>query len=230
MIGISIRILIVDDEPPIRRFLRTSLTAHGYDVIEAVNGADAVRKTAEDRPDLLILDLGLPDMDGADVIRKIREWAETPIIVLSVRDRETDKITALDRGADDYVVKPFGMGELLARIRAVLRHRLRAETDDPIFRTGRLTVDLGKRLVWLDNEEVKLTPTEYDLLRLFVAHAGKVLTHHQILKEVWGPAGTRQTHYLRVYVGQLRKKLEENPARPLYLVTEPGVGYRLQEV
>jgi two-component system KDP operon response regulator KdpE len=222
-----LRLLVVDDEPQIRRFLRTSLGAHGYQVIEAGCGKDAVVLTATEHPDLLMLDLGLPDMDGLEVIGHIREWSNVPIIVLSVRGQERDKIAALDGGADDYVTKPFGMGELLARMRAALRHRLQAEAEEPVFRSGDLTVDLARRLVTVQGREVKLTPREYDLLRTLVVHAGKVVTHQHLLRQVWGPAAVHETHYLRVYVGQLRQKIEPDPARPRYLLTEPGVGYRL---
>jgi two-component system KDP operon response regulator KdpE len=224
----SIRVLIVDDEPQIRRFLRTSLGAHGYRVIEASCGQEAMTLIATERPELVLLDLGLPDMDGQEVIHRLREWSTVPIIVVSVRGREAEKIDALDGGADDYVTKPFGMGELLARIRAALRHRLQAEVDEPVFRSAGLSVDLVRRLVVVDGREVKLTPKEYDLLRVLVSHAGKVITHQQLLREVWGPASLYETHYLRVYIGQLRQKLEPDPAQPRYILTEPGVGYRLR--
>jgi two-component system KDP operon response regulator KdpE len=224
----SIRVLIVDDEPQIRRFLRTSLGAHGYRVIEASCGQEAMTLIATERPELVLLDLGLPDMDGQEVIHRLREWSTVPIIVVSVRGREAEKIDALDGGADDYVTKPFGMGELLARIRAALRHRLQAEVDEPVFRSAGLSVDLVRRLVVVDGREVKLTPKEYDLLRVLVSHAGKVITHQQLLREVWWPASLYETHYLRVYIGQLRQKLEPDPAQPRYILTEPGVGYRLR--
>jgi two-component system, OmpR family, KDP operon response regulator KdpE len=222
-----IRVLVIDDEPQIRRFLRTSLGAHGYDVIEAASGAEGILRATDSRPALLVLDLGLPDTDGMEVIRRVREWSKVPIIVLSVRGRETDKIAALDAGADDFVTKPFGMGELMARMRAALRDRLRDEKDEPVFRSGELTVDLARRQVLVGDREVRLTPTEYELLRALVVHAGKVVTHKHLLREVWGPADVDQTHYLRVYVGQLRQKLEADPAQPRYILTEPGVGYRL---
>jgi two-component system KDP operon response regulator KdpE len=224
----SVRVLIVDDEPQIRRFLRTSLSAHGYQVLEASCGQEALVRITTERPGVVLLDMGLPDLDGLDVIHRIREWSQVPIIVLSVRGQEGDKIAALDRGADDYVTKPFGMGELLARIRAALRHRLRSEVDAPVFRSGGLTVDLARRVVTVDGGEVKLTRKEYELLRVLVIHAGKVLTHQQLLREVWGPAAAEETQYLRVYMGQLRQKLEVDPAQPRYLLTEPGVGYRLR--
>jgi len=228
MTELSIRVLIVDDEPQIRRFLRTSLSAHGYRIIEASGGQEAMTLLATERPELVLLDLGLPDMDGLEVIRRLREWSTVPIIVVSVRGREAEKIAALDGGADDYVTKPFGIGELLARMRTALRHRLQAEVDAPVFRSAGLSVDLGRRLVSIDGQEVKLTPKEYDLLRILVTHAGKVITHRQLLREVWGPAAVHETHYLRVYIGQLRQKIEPDPAQPRYLLTEPGVGYRLR--
>jgi two-component system, OmpR family, KDP operon response regulator KdpE len=224
----SIRVLVVDDEPQIRRFLRTSLSAHGYRVNEASCGREALTLTATEQPELVLLDLGLPDIDGLEVIHRLREWSTVPIIVVSVRGQEAEKVAALDHGADDYVTKPFGMGELLARMRAGLRHRLQAELDEPVFQAAGLTVDLGKRLVTIDSHEVKLTPKEYDLLRVLVTHAGKVITHQHLLREVWGPGAVHETHYLRVYIGQLRQKLEADPAQPRYILTEPGVGYRLR--
>ena len=224
------RVLVVDDEPQIRRFLRTSLGAHHYGVIEASAGEEAILKTANERPDVVILDLGLPDLDGLAVITRLREWSDVPIIVLSVRDREADKIQALDRGADDYVTKPFGMGELLARLRAVLRHRLREVAEEPVFRSGDLGVDLARRQVTVAGREVKLAPKEYEILRVLVTHAGKVLTHQQLLREVWGRGYEQETHYLRVHIGQLRQKLERDPAQPQHILTEPGVGYRLRDV
>jgi len=222
-----VRVLIVDDEPQIRRFLRTSLSAHGYRVIEASCGREAITLTTTERPELVLLDLGLPDMDGREVIHRLREWSTVPIIVVSVRGQETDKIEALDGGADDYVTKPFGMGELLARLRAVLRHRLHATVEEPVFSSAGLAVDLARRVVTVNGHEMKLTPKEYDLLRLLVIHAGKVMTHRHLLREVWGPASVYETHYLRVYIGQLRQKLEPDPDQPRYILTEPGVGYRL---
>ncbi len=227
MTELPIRVLIVDDEPQIRRFLRTSLSAHGYRVIEASCGREAITLTTTERPELVLLDLGLPDLDGREVIHRLREWSAVPIIVVSVRGQEGDKIAALDGGADDYVTKPFGMGELLARIRAALRHRLQAEVEEPVFHSGGLSVDLVRRVVTVDGREVKLTPKEYELLRILVTHAGKVVTHRHLLREVWGPTSVHETHYLRVYIGQLRQKLEPDPAQPRYLLTEPGVGYRL---
>jgi two-component system KDP operon response regulator KdpE len=224
-----VRILVVDDEPQIRRLLRVSLGAQGYQVHEAARGEEAVSRTATDRPDLLILDLGLPDIDGLQVIRRVREWTDTPIIVLSVREQEAQKVEAFTLGADDYVTKPFGMAELLARIAVALRHRTQAATDEPVFRTGDLVVDLARRTVAVGGREVKLTPTEYDVLRVLVTHAGKVLTHQVLLRLVWGPGSVNDTHYLRVYIGQLRQKIEADPTQPRYIITEPGVGYRLKE-
>jgi two-component system KDP operon response regulator KdpE len=225
-----VRVLIVDDEPQIRRFLRTSLSAHGYQVLEASGGQEALVRLATEPPDVVLLDLGLPDLDGLDVTHRIREWSQVPIIVLSVRGQEGDKIAALDGGADDYVTKPFGLGELLARLRAALRHRLQSQVDAPVFQSGGLRVDLARRVVTVDGGEVKLTPKEYELLRVLVIHAGKVLTHQHLLREVWGPVAVEATQYLRVYIGQLRQKLEADPAQPRYLLTEPGVGYRLRLV
>jgi two-component system KDP operon response regulator KdpE len=222
-------ILVVDDEPQIRRFLKPSLAAQGYEMLEAENGETALRLAAERRPDAIILDLGLPDRDGVDVVRALREWSEIPVLVLSVRNGEADKIAALDAGADDYVEKPFAMGELLARLRAALRHRLRREGEQPMFRAGALAVDLVRREVSLDGAPVKLSPREYDLLRFLVKHAGRVVTHRQLLEAVWGKAHVDDTQYLRVYVGQLRQKLEADPAEPHLLITEPGVGYRLRD-
>ena len=221
-------ILVVDDEPQIRRFLRTSLGGQGYRVLEAGSGAEALDASRRETPDLVVLDLGLPDMDGLEVIRRLRAASPVPIVVLSVRDDERGKVAALDLGADDYVTKPFGMDELLARVRAALRHRLQVQGEAPLFQTGELKVDLVRRIVTLRGAEVKFSAREYDLLRLLVAHAGKVLTHGFILREVWGPAHTEDVQYLRVYVRHLREKLEADPTRPRYILTETGVGYRLQ--
>ena len=220
-------ILIVDDEIQIRRFLRISLEANGYTVDEAERGQDAILKAARSRPDLIILDLGLPDMDGLDVIRRLREWSQVPVIVLSVRDADRDKVALLDAGADDYLTKPFSVDELLARLRTAMRHA-HQEAEPSVFRCGAVEVDLARRIVTRHGEVVKLTPTEYALLRLLVQHAGKVLTHRQILQEVWGKEYVDETHYLRVYFAQLRQKLEDDPTRPKIIQTEPGVGYRLQ--
>jgi two-component system KDP operon response regulator KdpE len=221
------RVLIVDDEPQIRRFLRASLQAHDYTVLEAENGKDAVRACTVQKPELMILDLGLPDMDGLDVLKTVREWSTVPVIVLSIRSDDQDKIEALDRGANDYVTKPFSMGELLARMRVALRQG-RGEADaGPVVVAGDIAIDLAKRLVTVAGQPIKLSRKEYDLLRILASHPGKVITHQQLLQEVWGPAYVEETQYLRVYIGQLRQKLERNPAAPKQLITEPGVGYRL---
>ena len=219
-------ILVVDDEPPIRRLLRSSLTAQRYRVTEAETGNQAIQLLGHEKPDVVILDLGLPDLDGIEVIRRMRTLSKVPIVVLSSRGDEKGKIEALDLGADDYVTKPFGMGELVARIRAALRHRVQEEGGEPVFRAGDLVVDLVHRVVTVLDREVKLSPKEYDILRLLVLHAGKVLTHGMIIGEVWGTAGDVQ--YLRVYVRQLRQKLESDPERPRLILTETGVGYRLR--
>jgi len=220
------RILVIDDETQIRRLLKVALSGHGYEVEEAATGGEGLNKAAMSRPDLIVLDLGLPDMDGLEVVKRFREWSRTPIVILSVREQENDKIVALDSGADDYVTKPFGMGELLARIRTAIRHAS-GEENEPVLDFGRLTVDLGRRQVTVDGKEAKLTPTEYDILKHLAANAGKVLTHRQMLRAVWGPAYEYDTHYLRVYIGQLRRKIEADPSRPAHIITEPGVGYRL---
>jgi two-component system, OmpR family, KDP operon response regulator KdpE len=222
----SARILVVDDEPAIRRFLRTSLVARGYTIFEAANGEEALQAVLAHRPDLLVLDLGLPDLDGVQVTRALREWTQIPIIILSVREQETDKIAALDAGADDYLTKPFGLGELLARMRVALR-RQATKSSEPIFREGGLCIDLSRRLVTVDDREVQLTPTEYDLLRVLVTYAGKVITHSQLLRKVWGE-GYEDMHLLRVNISNLRHKVEPDPTRPTYIHTEPGVGYRLR--
>ncbi len=224
------RILVVDDEPQIRRFLRISLEAEDYSVVEAQSGKEAVIKAATEKPELVVLDLGLPDLDGLEVLKQIREWSEVPVLVLSVRGRESDKISALDNGADDYVTKPFGVGELVARIKAVLRGRARRQTEEATFVSGALTVDLLRRAVLLDGQELKFTRTEYNLLKVLVENAGKVVTHKQLLKEVWGLQTETHAHYVRVYIGQLRQKLESEPCKPRLIVTEPGVGYRLREM
>ena len=225
--SMPLRVLVVDDEPPIRRFLRASLLAQGYDVMEAEDGAKALEEIRRRPPDLLVLDLGLPGIDGLEVIRRLRgNGAAMPIIVLSSRVDEAGKVEALDLGADDYVTKPFGMDELLARIRTAMRHRLQQQGERPIFRSGDLTVDLVRRVVTARGNEVKLSPREYDLLRLLIAHAGKVLTHRFILKEVWG--GETDVQYLRIYIRQLRQKIEPDPERPRHITTETGVGYRLR--
>ncbi len=220
------RVLVVDDETSIRRYLRAALTAQGLTVYEAADGQEALKAVLAHRPELIILDLGLPDIDGIEVTRRLREWSQTPIIILSVREAEQDKIAALDAGADDYLTKPFGTGELLARMRVVMR-RQTTNASEPIFTTNGLTLDFSHRLVTVNEKEIQLTPTEYDILRLLVTHAGKVLTHRQLLRQVWGE-GYDDMHILRVNISNLRAKLEPDPARPTYIHTEPGVGYRLK--
>jgi two-component system KDP operon response regulator KdpE len=223
----SVLALIIEDEPPIRHFLRASLTGENYRVAEASTGEEGLRLAIQQPPDLVILDLGLPDLDGQEVLRYLREWFTGPIIVLTARDQEQQKVAALDAGADDYVTKPFGMGELLARIRTALRHADRTSTDSSSVSLGELRVDLAARLVYRANQQVHLTPLEYKLLVTLVKHSGKVLTHRFLLREVWGPQDSQETHYVRVFVASLRRKLETDPARPRYILTEPGVGYRL---
>jgi two-component system KDP operon response regulator KdpE len=223
------RILVVDDEPQIQRFLRPSLTAAGYEIIEAGTGAEALKAVATHAPDLIILDLGLPDMDGKEVIASLRGWSDVPIVILSARDRESEKIAALDLGADDYVEKPFGIGELTARIRSALRHRGRRDAIPTVMDVDGLTIDPIKRLVSRDGETVHLTPKEYDLLLLLSRHAGRVVTHRTLLTSVWGPAHGDDLHYLRVFIGQLRQKIERDPTQPRIVRTEPGVGYRMAE-
>ena len=223
----DLNILVVDDEPAIRRFLRASLGAHGYTITEAVSGEDALRVIATSHQDILILDLGLPDIDGVEVTRRLREWTNIPIIILSVREHENDKIAALDAGADDYLTKPFGIGELLARMRVVLR-RTAQDTSEPVFESGGLIMDFARREVKIKDQLVTLTPTEYDLLRTLVKNAGKVLTHRQLLRTVWGNVYEGETHILQVNISNLRHKIEPDPFRPVYIVTEPGVGYRFK--
>jgi two-component system KDP operon response regulator KdpE len=221
-------IVAVEDDPQIRRFLRTGLESHGFQVHEAETGGEGVAEAANRKPDIVILDLGLPDMDGVEVVKKIREWSALPVIVLSARATETDKVAALDAGADDYLTKPFGLGELLARIRVALRHAEgRAQDQGGVFAVAGLKVDLAHRRIHVDGKEVHLTPIEYRLLAALVKHAGKVLTHRQLLRDVWGPAYVERSHYLRVHMAALRHKLESDPARPRFLLTEAGVGYRL---
>src|SRR5262245_35374363 len=224
------RVLVIEDEPQIRRFLRATLMANGYQLLEAATAQEGLTQAATGQPELVILDLGLPDLDGLEVMRQLREWTAMPIIVLSARGQEAAKVAALDAGADDYLTKPFGVSELLARMRVALRHAARTAqgSGDPVFTVGGLRVDLARRQVYIAEQLVHLTPIEYRLLSTLVRYAGKVITHRQLLQEVWGPGYAHETHYLRVYMGQLRHKLEVDPARPRYLVTEPGVGYRLQ--
>ena len=221
------RILVVDDEPQIQRFLKHALTAAGYDIVAAEDGAGALKALATAAPDCVVLDLGLPDMDGKEVIREARAWSAVPIIVLSARDREAEKIAALDLGADDYVEKPFGIGELLARLRTALRHKAREAGEDTVFASDGLVVDTLRRLVTKDGAAVRLTPREYDLLAVLVRHAGRVVTHRQLLTSVWGPAHVEDMQYLRVFIGQLRAKIERDAEDPQLIRTEPGVGYRL---
>jgi two-component system KDP operon response regulator KdpE len=228
MTGEGSRILVVDDEPQIRRFLDHSLSAHGYQVLAVETGQAALRELPVYHPDVVLLDLSLPDLDGVEVLRRLREWTPTPVIVLSVREREEDKIAALDAGADDYLTKPFSMGELFARIRVALRHSAPGEAE-PVITSGELRVDLARRLVTVAGREISLTPTEYEILKILATHAGRVVTHRQLLRQVWGPQFEEETHYLRVFMSQLRRKVEVNPSRPRYLVTEAGVGYRLVE-
>ncbi len=221
-----IKILVIDDEDQIRRFLKITLEAQGFSLFEAATARDGLVQAAMHRPDLVILDLGLPDAEGIDTLRQLREWADMPVIVLSVRDAEEDKIGLLDAGADDYLTKPFSSGELIARIRVALRHSVPLAKEG-LFRDGPLEVDLTTRSVRVSGRPVKLTATEYDLLRMLVRHAGKVLTHHQILKEIWGSTSAEEMQYLRVYISQLRRKVETDPANPRLILTETGVGYRL---
>ena len=221
------KVLIVDDEKAIQRFLRNALSGGEYSIYEAGTGQEALAAAAQIRPDIIILDLGLPDMDGLEVLSRLREWAKIPVIVLTVRERENDKISALDAGADDYVTKPFGIGELLARMRVALRRSIQ-EAPEPIYKTDELEVDLQRRRVLVKGTEIQLTPTEYDVLKLLVAHAGKVITHRHILSQIWGDTYLEQPHILRVTISNLRHKLEPEPERPRYIITEPGVGYRLK--
>jgi two-component system KDP operon response regulator KdpE len=221
-------VLVVDDVPPVRKFLRAALAGHGYRVVEAGTVAEAEQLAPGHNPDVYLLDLGLPDGDGIDLTRRLREWSRAPIIVLSARGREEDKVNALDAGADDYLTKPFGVNELLARLRVALRHAQASPEQRAVLEAGPLRIDLARREVTVDGAEVHLTPTEYRVLALLAQHAGKVLTHRQILREVWGPNAT-EAHYVRVQMAELRKKLEADPARPRLLVTEPGVGYRLRD-
>jgi len=223
-------VLVIEDEAPMRRFLRAALTGHDYRFVEAATAKEGLAQAASRNPDVILLDLGLPDTDGLEVVRQLREWTATPIIVLSARGREQDKVRALDVGADDYLTKPFGVEELLARIRVALRHSSLppGAVPDPVFEMGELKVDLALRQVFRAGQQVHLTPTEYKLLVALVRHAGKLLTHRQLLQEVWGSNFITQTHYLRIYVMQLRQKIEPDPTRPHLLLTEPGVGYRFK--
>ncbi len=224
------RVLVVDDEPAILRFLKPALTAGGYEIYSAKTAGEAVKRIAGEAPDIVVLDLGLPDGDGKDVIRTVRQWSKVPIIVLSARDREAEKIDSLDLGADDFVNKPFGVGELMARMRAALRHRMQSEAETPVLSVGELEIDSVRHRVLRAGEEVKLTPKEFELLSFLARHSGKVVTHKQILAAVWGPAHSEDTQYLRVYVAQLRQKVEERPDDPRIILTEPGIGYRIADV
>jgi two-component system KDP operon response regulator KdpE len=225
----KIRVLVVDDEPAILRFLRPALVASNYEVEAAGTAAEATKRIATDVPDIVVLDLGLPDGDGREVIRQVRAWSDVPIVVLSARDRETDKIEALDLGADDFVNKPFGVGELMARMRTALRHRIQRHAETPVLKVGDIEIDSIRHRVMRGGVEVKLSPKEFDLLSFLARHAGMVVTHKQILAAVWGPAHTEDTQYLRVYIGHLRQKIESNPDDPQIVVTEPGIGYRIAE-
>jgi len=228
--GAGTRILLVDDEQAIRKFLRIALEAQGFETVEAARGVEAVGKAALEQPALVVLDLGLPDLDGKEVVGRIREWSDVPILVLSVRESEKEKVAALDAGANDYVVKPFGVAELLARIRALLRPRRGAADPQPaVVSVGALSVDLARHEVRVDGGPVKLTPKEFELLRTLAANAGRLMTHQQLLKQVWGPAHEHDRQYLRVFIGQLRNKLGDDPAQPRFIVNEPGVGYRMIE-
>jgi two-component system, OmpR family, KDP operon response regulator KdpE len=227
MIEIQPTVLIIEDEEAIRKFLRVSLAGEGYRLVESATAQDGLLQAASCQPDIIILDLGLPDLDGVELTRQIRQWSKIPIIIVSARGKEQDKVVALDAGADDYLTKPFSVGELLARLRVALRHATRADSGEPVFETGDLRVDLVHRKITRAGETIHLTPNEYRLLTLLVKHAGKVLTHTMLLKEIWGPGSSQDIHYLRVYMNQLRQKLETDPAQPKYLLTEPGVGYRL---
>jgi len=228
MSDVAPTILVIEDEPQMRRFLKASLESHDYRIVEAVTAREGLAQATGRNPDVILLDLGLPDLDGIELTRRLREWSTTPVIVISARGREQDKIAALDAGADDYLTKPFGLGELLARLRVALRRVASAEDGDPVFTVGDLKVDLAARLVYRRGAEVHLTPIEYKLLTTLVRHAGKVITHRQLLKEAWGPNAVEHLHYVRVYMTQLRHKLEDEPSRPRYLLTESGVGYRLK--
>lgn len=218
--------LVIDDEAQLRRLLRLTLEGQGYRVLEAASGADGLREAAQHPPDVVLLDMGLPDLDGVEVLRRLREWSKVPVLILSVRESAEDKVAALDAGADDYVTKPFDSAELFARLRAA-RRRHDAPSDEPVFEAGELRLDLAGRKVWVGKKEVALSPTEYGILRLLAQHAGRVLTHAQILREVWGPQAEEQAQYLRVYVSHLRDKLELRQDKPPYLKNEPGIGYRL---
>ena len=223
------RILVVDDEPAILRFLKPALAANDYEVATVGTVAEATKRIASEAPDAVVLDLGLPDGDGKEIIRNVRQWSDVPIIVLSARDREGEKIEALDLGADDFINKPFGVGELMARVRTAMRHRMQRHAEIPVLRIGELEIDSVRHRVTRAGREIKLTPKEFELLSLLARHAGAVITHKQVLAAIWGPAHTQDTQYLRVYVGHLRQKIEDNPDDPRIILTEPGIGYRIAE-
>jgi two-component system, OmpR family, KDP operon response regulator KdpE len=227
MVETGLKILVVDDEPAIRRFLRTALGTYGYSISEAAYGEEALNAVATGHPDVVILDLGLPDMDGVEVTHRLREWTQIPIVIISVRDQENEKVNALDAGADDYLTKPFGIEELMARIRVALRRSALPEKE-PVFRLRDLVIDMARRLVTVSGQLVALTPTEYDILRILVTNSGKVLTHRQLALSIWGNTDDDQAHLLRVHVGNLRRKIETDPSRPYYIATDPGVGYRFR--
>lgn len=220
------KILVIDDELEIRRLLKVGLTAHGYEFLEATNGQDGIYQAAVARPDMVLLDMGLPDLDGLSVVKQIREWSQIPIIILSVRGQDNDKVNALDLGADDYLTKPFSMSELMARIRVAMRHQGNLK-DEPTIQIGELWIDLARRQVKVQGIEIHLTPTEYDLLKILISNAGKVVTHRYLLTNIWGSDGQEYAQYLRIYISQVRKKIEKDPNQPKYILTEPGVGYRL---
>jgi two-component system KDP operon response regulator KdpE len=230
MFGTNWTVLVIEDETPIRRFLKAALEGQGFKLLEAAHGAQGLSLATSHNPDIILLDLGLPDVDGLELIKRIREWTRTPIIIISARGRDADKVEGLDAGADDYLTKPFSVEELEARIRVAIRHLTQSPValEGPVFQTGSLKVDLARRLVWLAGQEVHLTPIEFKILAALVRHRGRVMTHGQLLKEVWGRAGQEQAHYLRNYIHLLRHKLEADPGRPVYLRTDPGVGYRLR--
>ena len=221
------RILVIDDEVEIRRLLKVGLTAHGYDFAEASTAGEGIYQAAADRPDVVILDMGLPDQEGFEVLRRIREWSQVPVIILSVRGQDQDKVRALDIGADDYLTKPFSMGELMARIRVALRHQGNRK-DEPVIQVGDLYMDLSRRNVKVKGNEIHLTPIEYDLLKMLISNAGKVVTHRQLIQAIWGSEAQENYQYLRIYISQLRKKIEKDPNQPLLILTEPGIGYRLR--
>lgn len=220
------RILVIDDELEIRRLLKVALTAHGYDFLEAATASEGIYQAAAARPEVIILDMGLPDLEGVEVLRQVREWSQVPVIILSVRGQEYDKVKALDIGADDYLTKPFSVSELMARIRVALRHQANLP-DEPVIQIGELFMDLAKRLVKVGPTEIHLTPIEYDLLKILASNAGKVVTHRQLIESIWGLDGQEYSQYLRIYISQLRKKIEPDPNQPTFILTEPAVGYRL---